>query len=122
MDLLELSIIFDIVTEKNPEKIVENIIRAMYSPCIHKTYWRVLMKATIVDLRYKMNDVLKALDRNEKVTVFYRGKVKGTLIPSGKKTQLKISDHPFFGMSPSNNEKTVQDVMDDLRGSRYNDI
>ena len=27
------------------------------------------MKATVVDLRYKMNDVLKALDRNEKVTV-----------------------------------------------------
>lgn len=39
------------------------------------------MKATVVDLRYKMNDVLKALDRNEKVTVLYRGKVKGFLIP-----------------------------------------
>jgi hypothetical protein len=80
------------------------------------------MKATIVDLRYKMNDVLKALDRNEQVTVFYRGKIKGTLIPTGQKSQLKISDHPFFGMSSHNNEKSVQDVMDDLRGSRYNDI
>ncbi len=29
----------------------------------------VTMKATVVDLRYKMNDILKALDRNEKVTV-----------------------------------------------------
>ncbi len=80
------------------------------------------MKATIVDLRYKMNDVLKALDRNEQVTVFYRGKAKGTLIPLGKKSQLKISEHPFFGMSLSSNEKTVQDVMDDLRSSRYDDI
>ena len=35
------------------------------------------MKATVVDLRYKMNDVLKVLDRNEKVTILYRGKVKG---------------------------------------------
>ena len=80
------------------------------------------MKATIVDLRYKMNDVLKALDRNEQVTVLYRGKVKGTLIPAGKKSQSKITDHPFFGMLSSNNEESVQDVMDDLRGSRYNDI
>jgi len=80
------------------------------------------MKATIVDLRYKMNDVLKALDRNEQVTVFYRGKIKGTLIPTGKKSKIKISDHPFFGMSSHNNEKSVQDVMDNLRGSRYNDI
>ena len=79
------------------------------------------MKATIVDLRYKMNDVLKALDRNEKVTVLYRGKVKGTLIPSSKKTKEKITDHPFFGMS-SNKDVSVQNVMDDLRGSRYNDI
>ncbi|MCD6584371.1 MAG: hypothetical protein J7K96_01285 [Desulfobacteraceae bacterium] len=80
------------------------------------------MKATIVDLRYKMNDVLKALDRNEQVTVLYRGKVKGILIPSGKKSQMKITDHPFFGMSSLINEKTVQDEIDDLRGSRTNDI
>ncbi|EFK05373.1 toxin-antitoxin system, antitoxin component, PHD family [delta proteobacterium NaphS2] len=80
------------------------------------------MKATIVDLRYKMNDVLKALGRNEQVTVLYRGKVKGILIPSGQKSKLKITDHPFFGMSPRIDEKTVQDLMDDLRGSRYDDV
>jgi len=80
------------------------------------------MKATIVDLRYKMNDVLKALDRNEKVTVLYRGKVKGTLIPSSKKTKQKITDHPFFGMSSNSKDISVQNIMDDLRGSRYNDI
>ena len=80
------------------------------------------MKATVVDLRYKMNDVLKALDRNEKVTVLYRGKVKGILIPSGEKTQMKITDHPFFGMSSQGSKKSVLDEIDDLRGSRYNDI
>jgi len=80
------------------------------------------MKATIVDLRYKMNDVLKALDRNEKVTVFYRGKLKGILIPSGKKTQMKIADHPFFGMSSQASKKSVLDEIEDLRGTRYNDI
>ena len=80
------------------------------------------MKATVVDLRYKMNDVLKALDRNEKVTVLYRGKVKGVLIPSGEKKYRKITDHPFFGMSSQVSEKSVLDEMVDLRGGRYSDI
>ena len=82
------------------------------------------MKATVVDLRYKMNDVLKALDRNEKVTVLYRGKVKGVLVPSGhSEKNIKISDHPFFGMSSSSeNDKSVLDELDILRGGRYNDI
>jgi hypothetical protein len=80
------------------------------------------MKATIVDLRYKMKDVLRALDRNEKVTVLYRGKVKGILIPPGKKNHLKITDHPFFGMSAQDTEKSVSDKLNDLRKPRYDDI
>ena len=81
------------------------------------------MKATVVDLRYKMNDVLKALDRNEKVTVLYRGKVKGTLIPAGnRKKELKISDHPFFGMFSEDMENSVTEELNKLRGPRYDDI
>ena len=80
------------------------------------------MKATVVDLRYKMNDVLKALERNEKVTVLYRGKIKGVLIPSGGKKKMKITDHPFFGMSAQTIKKEVLEAIDDLRGPRYNDI
>jgi PHD/YefM family antitoxin component YafN of YafNO toxin-antitoxin module len=80
------------------------------------------MQATVVDLRYKMNDVLKALDRNEKVTVLYRGKVKGILIPSGEKNHLKITEHPFFGMSSQDTSKSVSEEIDDLRNSRYDDI
>lgn len=81
------------------------------------------MKATVVDLRYKMNDVLKALDRNEKVTVFYRGKIKGILIPSEQPNKhIKISEHPFFGMSSSITDKSVLGELDLLRGGRYDDI
>jgi len=29
-----------------------------------------------------MNDVLKALDKNEKVTVLYHGKIKGIIVPA----------------------------------------
>jgi hypothetical protein len=80
------------------------------------------MKASVVDLRYKMNDVLKALDRNESVTVLYRGKIKGVLIPSGGKKHIRIMDHPLFGMSSHLDKKSVSDVINELRGSRYNDI
>lgn len=48
------------------------------------------MKATVVDLRYKMNDVLKALDRNETVTILYHGKVKGD---KDKKRQVRIASY-----------------------------
>ncbi len=80
------------------------------------------MIATVVDLRYKMNDVLKALDRNEKVTVLYRGKVKGILTPSKRKQHLKITDHPFFGMSSQDVGKSVSDKLNDLRKPRYDNI
>ena len=33
------------------------------------------MKASIVDLRYRMNDVLKALERSEDVDILYHGRV-----------------------------------------------
>ncbi len=80
------------------------------------------MKATVVDLRYKMNDVLKALDRNEKVTVLYHGKVKGIIVPAERKLNKRIADHPFFGMSSKDSKKSVLEELNDLRKDRYNDI
>jgi len=41
------------------------------------------MQATIVDLRYKMKEVLKALERKEPVTIVCHGKEKGLIVPSG---------------------------------------
>lgn len=82
------------------------------------------MKASVVDLRYKMNDVLKALERNEKVTVLYRGKVKGVLVPSSSEKKLKkISEHPFFGMSEKDAAySAVLKEVEKMRGERYGDI
>jgi len=76
------------------------------------------MKASIVDLRYKTNDILKALDRNESVTVLYHGKIKGVIKPAREKTVTKIKDHPFFGMN-KNSEETVLDELAKLRKPRY---
>jgi len=79
------------------------------------------MKATVVDLRYKMTEVLKALDRGEKVTLLYHGKVKGTIIPEAKGLGISAVDHPFFGMVKKKT-KTVAREMDALRGPRFNDL
>ena len=57
------------------------------------------MKASIVDLRYRMKDVLRAIDRGETVTVLYRGKERARLVPVQTKGDTpKAEDQPFFGM------------------------
>ena len=78
------------------------------------------MKASIVDLRYKMSDVLKALERNEKVTILYRGKVKGVITRCGPSTGSRVAEHPFFSMV--NREDSVEEQMDSLRGGRCLDL
>ena len=78
------------------------------------------MKASVVDLRYRMNEILKAIDRNEEVTILYHGKVKGVIKPKISRARRRISDHPFFNMCPS--KETVDEVMDNLRGDRYRAI
>ncbi len=79
------------------------------------------MKATIVDLRYKMNDVLKALDRKEEVTILYRGKVKGRITPAINELSRPVVDHPFFGMNKANKD-SVQDEINRLRSPRVDAI
>ena len=78
------------------------------------------MKASIVDLRYKTNDILKALDRNESVTVLYHGKVKGIIRPARERSELKVREHPFFGMYKDlEPEESVLETLNNLRKPRY---
>jgi antitoxin (DNA-binding transcriptional repressor) of toxin-antitoxin stability system len=79
------------------------------------------MKATVLDLRYRMKEVLKALDKREKVTISYHGKIKGTIVPADADKAIKVEDHPFFNMAGEETRSVVQQ-MDELRGSRFNDI
>ncbi|MCC6758379.1 MAG: type II toxin-antitoxin system prevent-host-death family antitoxin [Candidatus Omnitrophica bacterium] len=76
------------------------------------------MKANIVDLRYKMKDVLKALNRRERVEIVYRGRAKGVIIPVSEQTQKIVKKHPLFGLLKED-KKSVKKVMDELRGERY---
>lgn len=60
---------------------------------------RHFMNATIVDLRYKMKDVLRAIDRGESVTVLYRGKARARLTPIAVPGATpKTREQPLFGL------------------------
>jgi hypothetical protein len=74
------------------------------------------MKATVAALPYRMKEILKAIDRNQEVTIRNRGKVKGVIKPKISGGRGRISDHPFFNICQS--KKTVQEVMADLRGEK----
>lgn len=78
------------------------------------------MKASIVDLRYHMNDVLRALERNEEVSILSRGQLKGVIKPVRRKSHVRVCDHPFFNMLDPH--ETVDEQMDRLRGGRYRDL
>lgn len=76
------------------------------------------METSIVDLGRKSNEILHALDRNEIVTVIYRGKIKGVIKPIHEKTRPGIKSHPFFGMH-KNMKRNVSNELNDLRKLRY---
>ena len=76
------------------------------------------MKASIVDLRYKTRDILKALERNESVTVLYHGKVKGVIHPAGKPAAPAVAEHAFFGMHRDAGE-SVAEELERLRRPRH---
>ena len=75
------------------------------------------MKASTVDLSYKTKEILKALERNESVTLLYRGKVRGVIKPAKEVSASKVKDHPFFGMI-SSPAKTVLQKLENLRKHR----
>ena len=58
------------------------------------------MKASILDLRRQMSDVLKSLEHNEPVSILHRGKKKAVLYPVGSAASQPgaATDHPAFGM------------------------
>ena len=76
------------------------------------------MKASIVDLRYKTKEVLKALERNESVTVLYHGKIKGVITPVNAKSGATVEDHAFFGMNRKP-DGTVIEELERIRQSRH---
>jgi antitoxin (DNA-binding transcriptional repressor) of toxin-antitoxin stability system len=82
------------------------------------------MVATTLDLRYKTHDLLASLSRGVEVVITYRGKKTGRLVPYREETAVTgghVRNHPFFA-SASDATTSVEDMMDRLRGGRFDDI
>jgi antitoxin (DNA-binding transcriptional repressor) of toxin-antitoxin stability system len=80
------------------------------------------MKASVLDLRKNMGEVLAAIERREHVTLTHRGKCKAIIIPaaSENKNRLKVTDLPAFGMWRERDdfadvEKTVRKMREPRR-------
>jgi len=82
------------------------------------------MKASILDLRRRMGDVLRALERNEPVTILHRGKERGVIYPSpAEGGGLALRDHAAFGMwKDHETEQSVDQVVRKLRKGRLHAV
>ena len=79
------------------------------------------MKASVVDLRHRMKEVLQALRRDEEVQILYHGKLAGTIVPPRTaKPAMRAQDHPFFGSAKGSHRRgSVERIVDKLRAPRY---
>ena len=82
------------------------------------------MKASVVEMRTRMKEILQALRRRESVDILYHGKVAGTIIPvRNERPKKSLRSHPFFGMFKDRyKNRSVENLMDELRGGRYRDL
>ena len=83
------------------------------------------MKASVLNLRRRMAEVLRALDRHEPVTILYRGRKRAILVPAdrGEHEGKSVTDHPAFGMWKD--RKDMEDVrvhVRELRKGRFHAV
>ena len=80
------------------------------------------MKASFVDLRTKSSEILQALNRNEEVTILYRGKPKAVMQPlnSSAAAREKSRNHSAFGLWKDRDDLTdVATAVRVLRRGRF---
>jgi prevent-host-death family protein len=82
------------------------------------------MKATILDLRYRTKDVLKAVERGETVTVLYRGKEKARILPPpSKKQRNSLRNDKAFGLWKDRKDiRNVAAFVRNMRKGRFFDL
>jgi len=76
------------------------------------------MEASILDLRRRMADVLRALDRNESVTILYRGRKKAVLVPAGAPAGERRSVTSLAGFGMWKDHEASKDVAEYVRRLR----
>lgn len=89
------------------------------APNVYTHYTPV--NASVVDLRYKMREVLTAIERGEVVNVEYRHKRIARIIPEKTAAPKDLMNHAFFGSSADDHEPVYEHVRK-LRKPRYIDL
>ena len=82
------------------------------------------MKATVLDLRYRTKDVLKAVERGETVTVLHRGKEKARILPlPSKKQRTSLRTDEAFGLWKDRKDmRNVAAFVRNIRKGRFSDL
>jgi len=94
----------------------------MYTSSVHLNSARKAMKATFLDLRKRSKEIARALDRNQSITLFYRGKAKGVIVPISPPAGKIVSarSHRAFGMWKDRVDlKNVRAAISALRKTRH---
>lgn len=87
------------------------------------------METTVSELPSMLDEILDALNRDESITLSHEGEVKGTIVPAGsngdntpsRDNRISVKDHPLFG-SVTRKADEVDDLMDEIRAPRFDDI
>ena len=82
------------------------------------------MNATVLDLRKNMKHILAVIDRNEQITLTYRGSKKAVIVPCNYgKTRISTADHPVFAMWDDHDKlDDVDSFIRTIRKTRKNAI
>lgn len=81
------------------------------------------MKASILDLRRRMREILKALDKNEQITLTYRGREKAKIIPFGLSQNADFRKHRAFGLWKDRKDLAdVAKVVRKMRKGRFDAV
>ncbi|MFT4176277.1 MAG: type II toxin-antitoxin system prevent-host-death family antitoxin [Luteolibacter sp.] len=77
------------------------------------------MKASVMDLRYKTKDVLRALEAQEEIILTHRGTTKGKIVPieDHDASVPSLLDHPAIGMWKNDGE-SVPAMIERIRKPR----
>lgn len=77
------------------------------------------MKASVMDLRYRTKEILRALDAKEEITLTHRGTKKGTIIPVDSKSNNSktLPTHPAVGMW-ADQQESVEQLISRIRKPR----
>jgi len=77
------------------------------------------MKASVMDLRYRTKEILRALDAQEEIILTHRGNQKGRILPitSNHLNPTDLAQHEAVGMW-SDLEESVPDTISRLRKPR----